>query len=169
MARPDRERERVRHGKASQVRCAVYTRKSTEEGLDQDFNSLDAQREACEAFIQSQKSEGWVLVPDSSTMTTDEVLARLAERGLALPNAPAPAGSYVALRIHGEVGYLAFDQHFAAGAWCGKQQRADKLAGFRGPEGNSFSAKAICIYANRREAVFAEVCNPTKESPHLSA
>ncbi len=65
MARPERERERVRHGKASQVRCAVYTRKSTEEGLDQDFNSLDAQREACEAFIQSQKSEGWVLVPDS--------------------------------------------------------------------------------------------------------
>jgi DNA invertase Pin-like site-specific DNA recombinase len=65
MARPDRNGERVRHGKAGQVRCAVYTRKSTEEGLDQDFNSLDAQREACEAFIQSQKSEGWVLVPDS--------------------------------------------------------------------------------------------------------
>ena len=58
MARPDRDRERVRHGKAGQVRCAVYTRKSTEEGLDQDFNSLDAQREACEAFIRSQKSEG---------------------------------------------------------------------------------------------------------------
>ncbi len=50
---------------ARQVRCAAYTRKSTGEGLDQDFNSLDAQREACEAFIQSQKSEGWVLVPDS--------------------------------------------------------------------------------------------------------
>ena len=40
-------------------RCAVYTRKSSEEGLDQDFNSLDAQREACLAYIQSQKSEGW--------------------------------------------------------------------------------------------------------------
>ncbi len=40
-------------------------------------------------------------------MTTDEVLTRLAERGLALPDAPAPAGSYVPLRIHGEVGYLA--------------------------------------------------------------
>jgi len=45
-------------------RCAVYTRKSTEEGLDMEFNSLDAQREACEAFIASQKPEGWVLVPD---------------------------------------------------------------------------------------------------------
>jgi site-specific DNA recombinase len=41
------------------VRCAIYTRKSTEEGLEQDFNSLDAQREACEAFVASQKHEGW--------------------------------------------------------------------------------------------------------------
>ncbi len=40
-------------------RCAIYTRKSSEEGLEQDFNSLDAQREACEAFITSQKQEGW--------------------------------------------------------------------------------------------------------------
>lgn len=40
-------------------RCAIYTRKSTEEGLEQEFNSLDAQREACEAFIQSQRHEGW--------------------------------------------------------------------------------------------------------------
>ncbi|MBF0143063.1 MAG: recombinase family protein [Magnetococcales bacterium] len=46
------------------IRCAVYTRKSTEEGLDQEFNSMDAQREACEAFVASQKQEGWVLVPD---------------------------------------------------------------------------------------------------------
>jgi DNA invertase Pin-like site-specific DNA recombinase len=46
------------------VRCAVYTRKSTEEGLDMEFNSLDAQREACEAYVASQKAEGWVLVPD---------------------------------------------------------------------------------------------------------
>ena len=41
------------------VRCAVYTRKSTEEGLEQEFNSLDAQREAGEAYVSSQKSEGW--------------------------------------------------------------------------------------------------------------
>jgi site-specific DNA recombinase len=47
------------------VRCAIYTRKSTEEGLDQDFNSLDAQREAAEAFIKSQKQVGWTLVPHS--------------------------------------------------------------------------------------------------------
>src|SRR5512139_4129045 len=44
------------------VRCAIYTRKSTEEGLNQEFNSLDAQREACEAFVASQRAEGWVLV-----------------------------------------------------------------------------------------------------------
>lgn len=44
-------------------RCAIYTRKSSEEGLDQDFNSLHAQREACEAFIRSQKGEGWQVVP----------------------------------------------------------------------------------------------------------
>ena len=44
------------------MRAAIYTRKSSEEGLDQEFNSLDAQREACEAFIASQKSEGWSLV-----------------------------------------------------------------------------------------------------------
>jgi site-specific DNA recombinase len=46
------------------LRCAVYTRKSSEEGLDQEFNSLDAQREAAESYVASQKSEGWVLVPD---------------------------------------------------------------------------------------------------------
>ncbi|WP_109486852.1 recombinase family protein [Occallatibacter savannae] len=47
----------------ARIRCAVYTRKSSEEGLDQSFNSLDAQREACESFIQSQKHEGWTLIP----------------------------------------------------------------------------------------------------------
>ncbi|WP_247870322.1 recombinase family protein [Ochrobactrum sp. CGA5] len=46
------------------IRCAVYTRKSSEEGLDQAFNSLHAQREACVSYIASQKHEGWVLVPD---------------------------------------------------------------------------------------------------------
>ena len=45
---------------AARLRCAIYTRKSTEEGLDQDFNSLDAQREAAEAFILSQRREGWI-------------------------------------------------------------------------------------------------------------
>src|SRR3954462_2684276 len=46
------------------LRCAVYTRKSSEEGLDMDFNSLDAQRESCEAYIASQRAEGWIHVPD---------------------------------------------------------------------------------------------------------
>ena len=46
------------------IRCAIYTRKSTEEGLQQDFSSLDAQREAGEAFIASQRTEGWQLVPE---------------------------------------------------------------------------------------------------------
>ena len=48
----------------SRLRCAIYTRKSTEEGLDQEFNSLDAQREAAEAFIQSQRREGWIALPE---------------------------------------------------------------------------------------------------------
>ena len=46
------------------IRCAVYTRKSSEEGLEQQFNSLHAQREACESYIASQKGEGWIPVPD---------------------------------------------------------------------------------------------------------
>jgi len=51
------------HKSVPTVRCAIYTRKSTEEGLDQDFNSLHAQREAAEAYIVSQKHLGWTLVP----------------------------------------------------------------------------------------------------------
>src|SRR5437773_1855974 len=47
--------------RASQKRCAIYTRKSSEEGLEQEFNSLAAQRDACEAYIRSQQHEGWVL------------------------------------------------------------------------------------------------------------
>ena len=43
-------------------RCVIYTRKSTLDGLEQEFNSLDAQREACQAYIASQKSEGWMLL-----------------------------------------------------------------------------------------------------------
>ena len=47
--------------KEQALRCAIYTRKSSEEGLEQDFNSLHAQREACEAYIRSQQGEGWRL------------------------------------------------------------------------------------------------------------
>ena len=46
------------------LRCAIYTRKSSEEGLDMEFNSLDAQREACEAYVASQRSEGWAAIRD---------------------------------------------------------------------------------------------------------
>jgi len=50
--------------KTEKIRCAIYTRKSSEEGLEQEFNSLDAQREACTAYVASQKGEGWCLLPD---------------------------------------------------------------------------------------------------------
>jgi len=55
-------KDEVRAGRP--LRCAIYTRKSTEEGLEQEFNSLDAQREACAAYIMSQRHEGWTLVPE---------------------------------------------------------------------------------------------------------
>src|SRR5436190_17274235 len=48
---------------STQLRCAIYTRKSTEHGLEQEFNSLDAQRDACEAYIKSQASQGWKALP----------------------------------------------------------------------------------------------------------
>ena len=50
-------------GAPSRLRCAIYTRKSSEEGLEQDFNSLHAQREACEAYVRSQVGEGWAALP----------------------------------------------------------------------------------------------------------
>jgi site-specific DNA recombinase len=58
------KREAAMPGTVRKLRCAVYTRKSSEEGLDMEFNSLDAQREACEAYVASQRAEGWVLVRD---------------------------------------------------------------------------------------------------------
>ena len=57
------ESEKAARRAAKRLRCAIYTRKSTDEGLEKDFNSLDAQREACAAFIQSQKHEGWTGLP----------------------------------------------------------------------------------------------------------
>ena len=51
-------------GDRRHIRCAIYTRKSSEEGLEQEFNSLDAQREACEAYIQSQRHAGWTALPN---------------------------------------------------------------------------------------------------------
>jgi site-specific DNA recombinase len=64
MARsPSSNTMRMPPAGATKLRCAIYTRKSSEEGLEQDFNSLDAQREACEAYILSQRHEGWVALP----------------------------------------------------------------------------------------------------------
>ena len=57
------ESEKTPRRSTKKSRCAIYTRKSSEEGLEQAFNSLDAQREACAAFIQSQKHEGWTVLP----------------------------------------------------------------------------------------------------------
>src|SRR5208282_616818 len=57
-----KRRAAMEHAKPRTRRCAIYTRKSSEEGLEQDFNSLHAQREACEAFIKSQAGEGWRLI-----------------------------------------------------------------------------------------------------------
>ena len=58
MARADHARAGVN------IRCAIYTRKSSDEGLEQEFNSLDAQREACEAYIVSQRHAGWIALGD---------------------------------------------------------------------------------------------------------
>jgi site-specific DNA recombinase len=58
MRKPDRP-------KATQIlRCAIYTRKSSDDGLEQEFNSLDAQRDACEAYVTSQRHAGWIALPD---------------------------------------------------------------------------------------------------------
>lgn len=62
------------------IRCAVYTRKSTDENLDSDFNSLDAQREAGEAYVASQRQEGWVLLPDGMTTADSPAAASSGRR-----------------------------------------------------------------------------------------
>ena len=65
LRNPQRRRTMARSDRVGRLRCAIYTRKSTEEGLEQEFNSLDAQREACAAYIMSQRQEGWALVPEN--------------------------------------------------------------------------------------------------------
>jgi site-specific DNA recombinase len=62
--RKNKQGAKVEQPTPARLRCAIYTRKSTEEGLDQEFNSLDAQREAAEAFVQSQRREGWIVLPE---------------------------------------------------------------------------------------------------------
>ena len=58
------EAERTPRRSGKRIRCAIYTRKSTDEGLDKALTSLDAQREACAAFVLSQKHEGWTVLRD---------------------------------------------------------------------------------------------------------
>src|SRR6202030_4578596 len=58
MRKPDRPKSSVI------FRCAIYTRKSSDDGLEQEFNSLDAQREACEAYVTSQRHAGWIALPE---------------------------------------------------------------------------------------------------------
>jgi DNA invertase Pin-like site-specific DNA recombinase len=58
MRKPDRPTSGVI------FRCAIYTRKSSDDGLEQEFNSLDAQRESCEAYVTSQRHAGWIALPD---------------------------------------------------------------------------------------------------------
>lgn len=65
MARSKQPGARSREGAGGTIRAAIYTRKSTEEGLEQEFNSLDAQREACAAYVLSQQHEGWTLLPEA--------------------------------------------------------------------------------------------------------
>src|SRR6516164_9021240 len=67
----------TRTRRSGTVRCAVYTRKSSEEGLDQEFNSLQAQREACEAFINSQRHEGGVSGATMDRPALQQLLADL--------------------------------------------------------------------------------------------
>ena len=64
MPRARRSRSSVAVAIQPAIRCAVYTRKSTDEGLQQDFNSLDNQRERAEAYIASQADQGWSVLPD---------------------------------------------------------------------------------------------------------
>jgi hypothetical protein len=78
-SKPERKSNRDAKGEVpppARLRCAIYTRKSTEEGLDQEFNSLNAQREAAEAFIQSQRREGWIALRDLLQGTRGVVLQK---------------------------------------------------------------------------------------------
>ena len=50
--------------RSGKIRCAIYTRKSSDDGLEQEFNSLDAQREACDAYVTSQRHAGWIALPE---------------------------------------------------------------------------------------------------------
>src|ERR1700731_2794981 len=85
------------------VRCAIYTRKSSEEGLEQEFNSLQAQREACEAFIDSQRHEGWICLRAAyddggfSGATMDRLTRSLADFAKIVEILDAKSASFVSV------------------------------------------------------------------------
>ena len=78
---------------ARPIRCAIYTRKSTEEGLEQEFNSLDAQRESAEAYIAAQKHEGWTCLPIATTTAASPAGTWTAPRSSASCTTSRPARS----------------------------------------------------------------------------
>ena len=75
------------------IRCAIYTRKSSEEGLEQDFNSLDAQREACEAYVLSQKHEGGPRYRNVMTMAASPAATWSGPVSFAFWTTSVPSGS----------------------------------------------------------------------------
>ena len=87
------------------VRCAIYTRKSSEEGPEQEFNSLQAQREACEAFIASQRHEGWIL-PACRLLRR-----RVLRRDDGSVEAPPAAGRYRAGAARSLEAFIASQRH----------------------------------------------------------
>ncbi len=122
------------------VRCAIYTRKSTEEGLEQEFNSLHAQRESAEAYIQAHRGEGWLVLPDyydeggfSGGNTERPALQRLladVESGKVdaiivykvdrLPRNIADFARLVELLDRHNVAFIAVTQHFNTGDSMGR-------------------------------------------------
>jgi len=92
---------------STRLRCAIYTRKSTEEGLEQAFNTLDAQREACEAYILSQAGEGWECISDqyddggwSGGNMERPALRRLLDERRETKKFPADSRKYRNFRVH---------------------------------------------------------------------
>jgi hypothetical protein len=80
-----------------EVRCAIYSRKSSEEGLEQDFNSLHAQSEACEAYVKSQKHEGWRTLPaaEIEPLVIGRLLAMLRDSSWVLDQTLPPCATVV--------------------------------------------------------------------------
>jgi hypothetical protein len=81
------------NGTLKPVRCAIYTRESTEEGLNQDFNTLDAQRDAAQAYIGSQVGEGWSLCRRGTTTAATRAPTWMGQRCVASWQTPRPVES----------------------------------------------------------------------------